>query len=381
MLTYQPNPAASPLPAALAATNVTVTDVSIIDSVVSTTTDAAGMFTLGNIPAGIHSLVFSGAGWATLRVDGISVLATKATVVNKLLPASNPIVTVPVAASAPAGFNAQATLGVTVSGGTPPYTYRWVAALSNPTAVTLSSSSAAAPTFTTGSLAAVIAGNKAVALGRVSTFDANGVMSYGPDPQLGFLGISAQQLLQLTYNFTVTVTDATGFVKSATVAVPPATLAQGNGVVPLGQTVVANLPGNSTIATFTRPGGSVATLNEAGTANPWFIPDVQGNYSLTAGGSVLQVNANSFTSASPSWQPLLQVHALRRHRRAGLELRRERCFDPGAHRQPDGLLEPAGRDDHLRVRDDRRRGDALQRLVCRLPHHRLQLARQQRWLR
>jgi len=300
VLTYQPNPAANPLPAALPASHVTVTDISITDSVVSTTTDATGSYTLGNIPAGIHSLTFSGNTFATLEVDGVSVLATKTTTVSRLLSATNPIALTPVAAVAPAGFNAPAALGVAVAGGTAPYTYAWVAAPANPTVVTLSSSTAAAPTFTTGSLAAVIASNKVMGLGQVSSFDSNDVQSFVADPRIGFLGVSAQQLSQMTYNFTVTVTDAVGFVRSATVAVPPATLAQGNGVVPLGEIVIANIPGNATAATLAAPNGSAAVLNEAATANPWFIPDVNGNYSITAGANVLQVNASAFTGATPS---------------------------------------------------------------------------------
>ena len=299
-LTYQPNPAATPLPAALPATNVTITAISITDSVVSATSDANGGYTLTDIPAGIHTLRFSGNAYSTVDVSGISVLATKTTTVDRLLTATNPIILTPTPATAPAGFGATATLGVTVSGGTAPYTYKWVAASANPTAVTLSSTTEAAPSFTTGTLAAIIASGKAVGFAKVTNFDSNGVLAPMPNPQIGFLPVSAQQLAQMTYNFTVTVTDAMGYVKSATVAVPPATLAQGNEVVPQGQIVIANLPGNTTAATLVGPTGTTATLKDAATANPWFIPDVKGNYTLTAGTTVLQVNASNFTSAAQS---------------------------------------------------------------------------------
>lgn len=265
-LTYQPNPAASPLPAALPATNVTVTDLSITDSVVSTTTDATGTYTLSDLPAGNHSLRFSGNGFATLQVDGISVIATKTAAINKLLTATNPIFLTPVAATAPAGFNALKTLGVVISGGTGPYTYKWVAAAANPTVVALSSTTAAAPTFTTGTLAAVLAANKAVGFGQVTDFDSAGVRSLIANPQIGFLGVTAQQVAQMTYNFTVTITDAAGFVKSATIVGPAGT--------------------------------AVTAPNDAATPNPWFIPDVAGNYQLTAGSNVIEVNAGTFTSSN-----------------------------------------------------------------------------------
>ncbi|HUL60970.1 MAG TPA: hypothetical protein VLU43_16945 [Anaeromyxobacteraceae bacterium] len=141
--------------------------------------------------------------------------------------------------------------------------------------------------------------NKAVGFGQ-ATFVSNGVASFIADPQIGFLGITAQQLSQMTYHFTVTVTDATGFVQSAAVAVPPATLAQGNGVVPLGRIVIANIPGNATAATLAAPAGSAAALSDAATPHPWFIPDVQGNYAITAGATILELNASAFTSANPS---------------------------------------------------------------------------------
>ncbi|MGZ6141750.1 MAG: carboxypeptidase regulatory-like domain-containing protein [Myxococcales bacterium] len=274
-----------------------MTVTTIPDVQITATSDAAGEYALDQVPTGVYSLKFSGAGYATLQVDGVSVIATKTAKVDKVLTATNPLVLTPLAATAPAGFNAPAKLGVTVAGGTAPYTYSWVAAAANPTKVTLSSATDPAPTFTTGKLADVIAGGKAIGFAKVTEFDATGQKSVA-DPQIGFLGISAQQLAQMTYNFTVTVTDATGFVKTATVAVPPATLAQGNQVVPVGQTVVANLPGNTAAATLAGPAGSGAVLNDAATSNPWFVPDVKGIYTLTAGTTKLVLDASKYTSAN-----------------------------------------------------------------------------------
>jgi formate-dependent nitrite reductase cytochrome c552 subunit len=297
-LTYQPNPTASPLPPALPASSVNVA--TIPDSGITGVTDATGAYELTNVPAGVYSLKFSGNGFATLQVDGVSVIATKTVAVNRVLVANNPIVVTPLAASAPAGFNAPATLSVTVAGGTPPYTYKWTPAAANPTAVTLSSNTAASPTFTTRTLQAVLAGGKAIAFGKVTAFDDKGVRSFVPNTQVSFLSVSAKQLAQMTYNFTVTVSDSVGFVKSATVAVPPATLAQGNGIVPIGQIVIANIPGNSATATLAIPPGSSAKLQEPATANPWFIPDVRGNYNVAAGPASLSVQASAFHSANPN---------------------------------------------------------------------------------
>jgi hypothetical protein len=293
-LTWQ----ASATSALLPASNVTVTDLTITDSVVATTSGADGTFTLSNLPAGVHSIQFAGNAFATLKVDDVAVLATKTTTLDRVLVATNPVVVVAEAATAPAGFGTQASLVVTVSGGTAPYTYSWVAAAANPTAVTLSDPTAASPTFTTGTFAQVLAGGQAIGLGKVTNFDVNDNPTFVPDPQIGFLAISAQQLSQMTYNFTVTVTDSVGFAKQATVAVPPATLAQGNGMVPVGEIIIANFPGNTSTATFTMPTGSAAVLNEAAGPNPWFIPDKEGNYSVTVGTTVVQAYAANFISAN-----------------------------------------------------------------------------------
>ncbi len=115
-----PDLSASPAAAPLPATGITVTDLSIGDSVVSTVTNGTGKFTLGNVPVGIHSLRFSGTGWVTLQVDGVSVLAARTSVVDGAVTALNPLVVVPNVSAAPAGFGAPAALAVAVTGGTGP---------------------------------------------------------------------------------------------------------------------------------------------------------------------------------------------------------------------------------------------------------------------
>jgi hypothetical protein len=283
-LTYNPGTGAIPAPSV--SVNV-LPDVGLTAAVSA----ADGTYELANVPVGVYTVAFSGSGYASDQATNVSVIATRTTTVSKLLVATNPIVLAAVAARAPAGFGKPATLAVTVSGGTAPYTYAWTARSANPTGVTLSSATAASPTFTTGTFAEVLAGGKVIGLGSPGNPDP--AMVY---PRAGFVSISTQQLAQMTYNFDCKVTDAVGFSKTVTVAVPPATLSQGNSLVPRNQIAVLSLPGNTTAVTLTAPSGSTATLNEAATANPWFIPDVTGDYSVNG----LTVHVGDFVSANPN---------------------------------------------------------------------------------
>jgi cytochrome c554/c'-like protein len=291
VLTYKPGSTELP------ASNV---NVATIPATVTAVTDAAGGYELANVPIGVYSLKFSGNAFSTMQVDGVSVQATKNALVSRLLNATNPIVLVAPVAAAPAGFGSQVTLGVTVSGGTAPYTYKWEPAAANPTAVTLSAKNVAAPTFTTGTLASILAVDsaKTFRLGKVTDWS-TGSLAYIASPQIGFVPVSAKQLATITYNFTVTVTDSVGFVKSATVAIPPATLAQGSTLGGVGQIVIANIPNNAAAATLAGPATSTAKLQEASGPNPWFIPDAIGNYTISAGPNTVVMQANPYRSASP----------------------------------------------------------------------------------
>jgi hypothetical protein len=81
--------------------------------------------------------VFSGNGFERLEVPNVSIVAGREYILNPKLVAISPIVLTAPKMPNPAGFGRQVTLGVTVAGGTPPYTYAWTPRAANPTAVTL----------------------------------------------------------------------------------------------------------------------------------------------------------------------------------------------------------------------------------------------------
>ncbi len=280
----------------------TAVNVSFIPNVgVTATSDATGAYT-ATLPVGVYSVVFQGNAFAKAQIDGVSIVAGNNYGLDKVLVANNPlVVTANVSANA-AGFNQSVTLGVNVSGGTAPYTYKWapLAPDMNPTTPALSSTTAAAPTFTTGSYAAIRAGIKFAKFAPLAARPA-------------FLGITTTQKQYMTYNFNCTVTDAVGFAKTVTVAVSPVTLTvsaptgpalfstgiqQVPGVVPVGRMIIASFPGNTTdlTSTFVPPSGSAATLHEAATPNPYFTPDATGTYTLNG----LSVIAGTYTGASTS---------------------------------------------------------------------------------
>lgn len=253
----------------------TVPDVGVTD-----TTDSAGQFTLV-LPVGVYTIKLTSANYASKDLANVTVTAGGNINLTATLTANNPIVLTAPVASAPVGFGtAGVTLSVGVAGGTAPYTYAW-SVKTAPTSVTLSSATAAAPTFTTGTLAAVLAGGKVIGVTGLA--------------RLGFVPVSAQQLVQMSYIFNVEVTDAEGFKKTSSVTIPPATLAQGISTVPRNQIVILNVPGNSTAIDFTaKPASSTAVLHEAATVNPWFIPDLAGDYTVAG----LTVNAGDYKGSA-----------------------------------------------------------------------------------
>jgi hypothetical protein len=281
------------------ATGVTVSFVPNVG--VTATSDATGAYS-ATVPVGVYSVVFQGNAFAQAQADGVSVVAGTASVADRVLVANNPLVVTSAVGANAAGFGQSVTLGVNVSGGTAPYTYKWAPLTpnTNPTAVTLSSTTDAAPTFTTGSFPAIVAGMQVAKMAPMPARNA-------------FVGITTTQKTAMAYNFTCTVTDAVGFKKSVTVAVSPVTLSvsaptgpatfstglqQVPGVVPVGRMMIAYFPGNTTDLTsaFTAPSGSATALQGAATEYPYFTPDTAGTYTLNG----LTVVAGTFSGASKS---------------------------------------------------------------------------------
>ncbi len=283
-LTFKITPTSSPSPA----TGVPVSAVVNGATAASTTSDSTGAYSL-TLPIGTYTVVFGDdVTYTKLQVDGIVVVAAPAPyALSEVLTHKSPVIVTPGAIPNPAGFNQSVTLSVSVTGGTAPYTYSWAPAATNPTAVTLSSATSATPSFTTDTLANILAGGKVVGLNLPN--------------RLSFVGVSTTQLASMTYNFNVTVTDAQGYVSTAMVGAVPSTLTQAEPKVPLGRMVIGNDPGNTVAYTLTvKPTGSNPTVYEASGPNPFFTPDAAGTYTLSNGTNSLTVAAGTYVSSSPT---------------------------------------------------------------------------------
>ncbi len=297
-LTFKITPTGTALPA----TGVTVQ--ALVNGAVasSTTTAADGTYSL-SLPVGTYSVAIAPGStqYAPVTLTGITVVASSAPYnVSQLLTAISPVKVAPVAGPN-VGFGNTATLAVTVSGGTPPYTYAWAPAATNPTVLALSSASATSPTVTMDSLANIAAGMTTPAFLAANARGAatlNYPMGASARPQ--FIGVSSDQRKLMTYNFNVTVTDSAGYVGKAVVAAIPTSLSQGNPVAPVGLMVIAHDPAPTAAYTLTKPTGSSAILSGASTADPYFIPDVAGNYVVSNGNTTFTVTASSYVGANPS---------------------------------------------------------------------------------
>lgn len=244
--------------------------------IASAATGPDGVFTIANVPAGTYTLSVSGPDVTGTTISNVVVVAQTPTNVGMKTVAYTPIKIAFPAFPVPAGFGKAVTLGATVTGATGALTYTW-SQVSGPTTGAFSSTTIAAPTFTTGTLEAMIAG------GKLRNLTA-------PVARNGLLAFTAQHVTNSTYSLKLAVGDGK-YTQSATFSVVPALVSAGQNVgaeasVPTKVPVFATTGTVDTANggwTLTKPAGSTAALEEAASKTPWFIPDVAGAYVLKNG--------------------------------------------------------------------------------------------------
>jgi Carboxypeptidase regulatory-like domain len=246
----------------------------------SAPTGADGAFTLSNVPLGTYSLAISGTGIAAVTVPNVIVVAGTATNVGTKTVAFSPLTISFPALPVPAGFDTAVPLSATVAGATGPVTYKW-SVVSGPTAGSFSDTTAAAPSFTTGTLEAMIAAGK---LRNLTAAPARN----------GLLAFTAQHVTNSTYSIKLEVSDG-HYTQSKTVSLVTAVVSAGQLVgavasVPRNVMVLANTGTVETGGwTLTKPPTATAAsdLHDASTKNPWFVPDVLGDYVLKNGATTV----------------------------------------------------------------------------------------------
>jgi hypothetical protein len=216
------------------------------------------------VPIGVYTVHFISPDYEPKAISGVSIVgggsATFAITLDRLnaLTAVGGVVE-------PTGFGMPASLQVTVTGASGPVTYQWEQ-IRGPTQVTLSSTTAAQPSFDTATLDEILAG---------------GAVEVEREPRPGLLGIDHGQLEEMSWEFRVTVSDGQ-WTTTADVVVKPASVQGATFSFPLGLVAIANDAEAASYAwTMTAPAGSAATLRGTTTRNPWLIPDVVGVYTLT----------------------------------------------------------------------------------------------------
>ncbi len=238
------------------------------DTGASALTAGNGAFTL-EVPVGVYAVHFDNPDYEPKTISGVSIVGGGSATFTIMLERLNPLEAVGGVVE-PTGFGMPAALGVTVTGAAGPITYQWEQ-IGGPTQVTLSSPTAAQPTFTTGTLEEILA---------------SGAVEVELEPRAGLVGIDHGQLEEMTYEFRATVSALTmtdgQWTTTATVQVKPASVQGGGFSFPTGLVAIANDAEAPSYAwTMTAPAGSSAVLQGATTRNPSFIPDVPGTFTLT----------------------------------------------------------------------------------------------------
>jgi len=254
---------------------------------VTTNSDNDGQYTI-QVPIGIYTITFGAGlnndGFDPITVQNISVVGGASVSVNANVVRSNPLVlTFP--AVVQAGFGKAVRLGVTVSGvpsGATP-TYAWTQTGGPP--VTLSGPNTAQPTFTTRKVGDLV--NARPALTNVAV-----------PVRKGSVAIATQHETEFSYTFKATVT-AGSFVKSNTTSVLSATVTAGAPVAPVGVNLILGSPEQARYAwaITAKPAGSNAILDYPTEQFATFVPDVEGQYTVSETGSSTAWNKSFVVSS------------------------------------------------------------------------------------
>jgi hypothetical protein len=236
----------------------------------STTTAADGTYALV-LPVGVYTLTFGAADAGTpASAAGVGVAAGASVTVNAEIAAVGTLVVSAGPAQYQVGFGKSVTLVGTVTGvpaGVTP-TYSWTEVGGAP--VSLTGATTLGPSYTTPKI-----------------LDLLGTSPPGADIVLPtrhqVLGIEGQQKIQLSSTWKLTVT-AGAETASATVTVETAPVASGNRTVPTGERVVLAAPGQASYAwAMTKPGASSAAFDYPSERVVSFVPDVDGEYTVSEG--------------------------------------------------------------------------------------------------
>lgn len=244
------------------------------------TTDAAGSYT-ASLGIGSYTLTFSADGFEDYETS-VVVVAASTTTVDVELEATSPVrVSIsgaPSSTSPGAAFDL--TAQVTALDGSTVQSYSWTQ--TNSAAATIENATSATAGIT---------------LGDVEEYKAALLEELDPPSRWQVLGIDPFALEEggaVTFECEVT-TSSGSYTGEVAVHTTLGFAATGTGLrnVPLGLPVLLGSRAQASYSwVLTPPGGSSASLEDATTANPWFVPDVAGLYSVT----VFDLEADSDTT-------------------------------------------------------------------------------------